>query len=104
MQAAESQTLVYFSHDSILDSTDTLIGNRPVGVLGGRRRTACSTVFTIPVDASALTHYLIVVADGGQTVPESIETNNTRTTSIAVGPDLQVSALSAPLRDRKSVV
>src|SRR5204862_4020833 len=82
---------------SILDSSDTLIGNRPVGVLGGGSSSAGATVVTIPADAPPGTYYLIVLADGGQTVPESIETNNTRTTSIAVGPDLQVSALSAPL-------
>ncbi len=94
--AAASTTFVYFSRDSILDSGDTLIGNRPVGVLGGGSSSAGSTVVTIPADTTPGTYYLIVLADGGQAVAESIETNNTRTTSIAVGPDLQVSALSAP--------
>ncbi|PYU98715.1 MAG: hypothetical protein DMG10_27465, partial [Acidobacteria bacterium] len=95
--AAASTTFVYFSLDSILDSGDTLIGNRPVGVLGGGSSSAGSTVVTIPVDTTPGTRYLIVLADGGQTVGESIETNNTRTTSISIPfPDLQVSALSAP--------
>src|SRR5439155_970538 len=94
--AAASKTFVYLSLDSILDPGDTLIGNRPVGVLRSGSSSAGSTVVTIPADTTPGTYYLIVLADGGQAVAESIETNNTRTTSIAVGPDLQVSALSAP--------
>src|SRR5439155_958865 len=94
--AAASKTFVYFSLDSILDSGDTLIGNFPVGVLGSGSGSAGSTSVTIPADATPGTRYLILVADGGQTVRESIETNNTKTTSIAVGPDLRVSFLSAP--------
>src|SRR5439155_678825 len=86
--AAASKTFVYLSLDSILDPGDTLIGSRPVGVLGGGSSSAGSTVVTIPADTTPGTYYLIVLADGGQTVPESIETNNTRTTSLAVGPDL----------------
>src|SRR5439155_1106986 len=85
------------SLDSILDPGDTLIGNRPVGVLGSGSSSAGSTVVTIPADATPGTYYLIVLADGGHTVPEPLETNNTSTTSLAVGPDLQVPALSAPL-------
>src|SRR5206468_848101 len=95
--SAASKTFVYLSLDSILDSGDTLIGNFPVGVLSSGSYSSGSTLVTIPADATPGTRYLIVVADGGQTVPESVETNNTRTTSLAVGPDLQVPALSAPL-------
>src|SRR5207247_31597 len=94
--AAASKTFVYLSLDSILDPGDTLIGSRPVGVLSSGSYGVGSTLVTIPADATPGTRYLIVLADGGQTVTESIETNNTRTTSIAVGPDLRVSALSAP--------
>jgi len=95
--APASTTFVYFSVDSILDSGDTLIGNRPAGVLRGGTSSAGSTVVTIPADATPGTRYLIVRADGGQAVAESIETNNTMTASITIlGPDLQVSALSAP--------
>src|SRR5207247_6827702 len=94
--AAASMTFVYFSRDSILDSGDTLIGNRPVGVLGGGSSSAGSTVVTIPADTTPGTYYLIVLADGGQAVADSSEANSTMPSSIAVGPDLQVSALSAP--------
>src|SRR5207247_397702 len=93
--AAASTTSVSLCLDSILDPGDTLIGSRPVGVLGGGSSSAGSTLVTIPADATPGTYYLIVLADGGQTVAESIETNNTRTASLAVGPDLQVPALSA---------
>src|SRR5438552_4128664 len=103
LAAAASTTSVYLSLDSVLDPGDTLIGNFPVGVLGSGSGSAGSTPVTIPADATPGTRYLILVADGGQTVRESIETNNTKTTSIVIAlPDLQVSALSAPSRDRKS--
>src|SRR5439155_576602 len=67
------------------------------GVLGSGSGGSGSTSVTIPADATPGTRYLILVADGGQTLRESIETNNTKTTSIVIAlPDLQVSALSAP--------
>jgi len=54
-------------------------------------------VFPLPADVLPGAHYLIVVADGGNTVGESNETNNATIKSITVpGPDLYVSALSAP--------
>src|SRR5438876_5393163 len=96
-QAAPSTTFIYFSLDAILDPLDTLIGTRAIGVLGSGSSIAGSTVVTIPANATPGTRYLIVRADGGPTVGESNETNNTRTKSITVtGPDLYVSALSAP--------
>jgi len=96
-QAAPSTTSIYFSLDAILDPGDMLIGTRSIGVLGSLSSVAGSTVVTIPANAAPGTRYLIVVADGGNTVGESNETNNTRTKSITVtGPDLYVSALSAP--------
>src|SRR5439155_534657 len=94
--AAASTTFVYFSLDSILDPGDTLIGNRPVGVLGSGSSSSGSTQVTIPAFSPPGTRYLIVLADGRHAVPQSIETNNTRTTSTTVPcPDLLVSALSA---------
>src|SRR5206468_843323 len=97
LAAAASTTSSYLSLDNVWDPGDTLIGGRPVGVLGSGSASSGSTQVTIPAGATAGTRYLIEVADGGQTVRESIETNNTRTASIVIAlPDLQVSALSAP--------
>jgi subtilase family serine protease len=96
-QAAASMTFIYFSLDPTLDPGDTLIGNRPLGVLNPGSVSSGSTQVTIPANAPAGTRYLIVLSDGPQTVSESNEANNTRTKSITVpGPDLLVSSLSAP--------
>ena len=93
-----SKTCIFFSRDAILDATDTKIGERSVPILNAGSSSSGST-FTLPIPSGALpgTNYLILVADGGQVVGETNESNNTRTKSIFVaGPDLAVTALSAP--------
>ncbi|PYU86688.1 MAG: hypothetical protein DMG08_29395, partial [Acidobacteria bacterium] len=95
--AAASTTFIYFSNDATLDAGDTLIGSRAVGVLAAGGSSTVTTVLPIPANALPGTRYVIVVADGGNTVGESIENNNAKTKSITVtGPDLLVSSLSAP--------
>jgi len=95
--AAASTTFIYFSNDATLGAGDTLIGSRAVGVLAAGGSSTVTTVLPIPANALPGTRYVIVVADGGNTVGESIENNNAKTKSITVtGPDLLVSSLSAP--------
>jgi len=99
--AASTTTRIYFSLDATLDGSDKEIGGRLVPVLnaGSTYPGPAPFTFTIPRDTAPGTHYLIAVADVENTVGESNETNNTTTTPIAiVGPDLIVSALSAPSR------
>src|SRR5207247_5168722 len=53
--------------------------------------------YQIPTATIPGTYYLIAVADAEDSVKESYEDNNTRTATVTVpGPDLVVSALSAP--------
>jgi subtilase family serine protease len=95
--AADSTTFVYLSLDATLDPGDTLIGNRPVAALAAGISSAGSAQATIPANAAPGTWYLIVLADGGQAVAETIETNNKSALAITITlPDLGVSALSAP--------
>ena len=51
---------------------------------------------TIPADTAPGSYFLLAVADGPSTVPETSETNNVLAVSLRVGPDLVVSSLSKP--------
>ena len=96
--AAASTTFIYFSLDAILDGGDAQIGTRPVDALNAGSSSSGPTQVTIPGNAvPGTTAFIIVLADGANTVAESNEGNNTRTTPISIaGADLIVSALSAP--------
>jgi subtilase family serine protease len=89
-------TAFYLSADFILSADDVPIGSRAVPPLAPGASDAGVTTATVPEGTSAGTHFLIVSADAGRTAPETQEGNNTRWTTIAVGPDLIVSAVSVP--------
>ena len=55
-----------------------------------------STTLTIPSGTAPGTYYIVAVADDGNAVAETSETNNTRATVIKLSPDLIVSALTVP--------
>jgi len=55
----------------------------------------CASAVTLPAGLATGTYYLIAKADADEVVTESQESNNTRFRTIAVGPDLIVSALTA---------
>src|SRR5262249_44934594 len=62
---------------------------------------------TIPAGTGPGTFYIIAKADSGNTVAETSETNNTRSRSISIGPDLAFSTLSlspAVVAARASIV
>ncbi len=51
----------------------------------------------VPAGTPTGAYYLLAKADAGAAVAESVETNNTRMGSLVrVGPDLTMSALTAP--------
>ena len=52
---------------------------------------------TIPAGTTAGTWYIIAKADGPNGLFETSETNNTRSSRSTIGPDLIVSAISAPV-------
>ena len=89
--APASVTTFFLSNDAILDSSDLPIGgSRNVGLLAAGASSAGTTSVTIPPDTTPGTYYIVAKADGGGSVAESSETNNTRVWSIRVGPDLVV--------------
>ena len=91
-----SVTRFYLSVDATLGAGDVEIGSRAVPQLGPSASSAGSTNVTIPAGTAAGSYSIIAMADAGNAVPETNEGSNTRSRSITIGPDLSVSALSAP--------
>ena len=95
---AESATTFYLSANSLIDTSDIQLGQRSVpGLLQGATSSGSTTV-NIPQGIATGTYYVIGKADAGGLVAEASETNNLRTAVVRIGPDLTVSALTAPLR------
>src|SRR4029077_2538474 len=86
-----------FSSDAVLDGGDTLLNSRSTGPIPSGGCSAGSAGVTIPAGATTGTWYIIAKADDPNGVFETSETNNTKAKSIAIGPDLIVSAIVAPL-------
>jgi subtilase family serine protease/subtilisin family serine protease len=94
--ADASTTAVYLSTNTILDGADLLLGSRAVPALGPGASHVGSTTLTIPATTPAGTYYLLVRVDAGDTVTESIETNNGFAQVVQIGADVVVSALTLP--------
>jgi subtilase family serine protease len=92
-----SETGFYLSANSTLDAADKWIGNRTVSSLGAGLTAQASTTLRIPPSTSTGLYRILAKADWDNTVAESSETNNIRASGIInIGPDLTVSALTAP--------
>jgi subtilase family serine protease len=94
--AAASTTTFFLSRDYILDSSDLPIGSRSVSALPAGASDSGNTPGTIPTGLVAGTYAIFAKADNQSEISEILESNNTRVTSIRIGPDLVVSTLSAP--------
>jgi subtilase family serine protease len=96
-QAGPSATGFYLSINTTIDAADTRLGSRAVPALAGVTSSSESTVLQLPAGMPTGAYYLLAKADADAAVPESVETNNTRMGSLVrVGPDLTISALTAP--------
>jgi subtilase family serine protease len=89
-------TSFYLSSNGVLDAGDQQIGTRAVPALAAGTNNTANASVTIPSTATAGTYYLIAKADGPGQLAETNENNNTRGRTIRIGPDLIVSAMSAP--------
>jgi subtilase family serine protease len=94
--AGTSTTAFFLSVNSTHDATDVALGSRGVPALAAGASHAAQTTVTIPAGTLAGTYYLIALADAANVVAELTETDNTSQAIVRVGPDLTVSALSAP--------
>jgi subtilase family serine protease len=89
-------TAFYLSTNISLDAADIRIQTaRTVPPLGPNEWSTAPTTVTLPAVAPG-TWYLIANADDGKAAGETTETNNTRFTTIAIGPDLTFVAVTAP--------
>lgn len=95
-QAGESVLKFFLSSDGVVGPGDTLLGSRIVPALPAGGTSSGATQVTIPVDASTGVFFVIAQADADGQVPEVNETNNTFAASLTIGPDLQVTVLTAP--------
>jgi subtilase family serine protease len=91
-----SLTRFFLSTNAVLDASDVLLGDRAVPSLPAAAANTGASSLVIPADTMAGSYYILARADGEGTIPETSETNNTRTVLIAIGPDLVITALTAP--------
>jgi subtilisin family serine protease/subtilase family serine protease len=77
-------TRFYLSPNSSLSADDVLLGARPVGALAAGASHVASTPLVVPAGTAPGTWWVIAVADGGGSVAESRENNNTRSRSVSI--------------------
>ena len=95
---AASLTSFYLSTNVAFDNADTLLRSRSVAALAAGASSTGSATLTLPANLATGTYYVIAQADGDAAIAELNEINNSRAVAIRVGPDLVVSAFTAPLR------
>jgi subtilisin family serine protease/subtilase family serine protease len=92
-----SSTGFYLSSNTTLDAADVFLGSRAVPELGPGATHALSTTLHLPASAATGSYYVLAKADWDGATQESVETNNVRASgAIKIGPDLIVSAFTAP--------
>lgn len=94
--AGASRTAIYISTDTAFDASDILLGARDLGSLDAGASSAGPADVMIPADMAPGTWYIIAKADNDGSVPETTETNNSYPRTITIGPDLDITAMSAP--------
>jgi len=94
--AAATVTQYFLSGDAVLDAGDVALGSRNVAALAGGASNSASTSVTIPAGTTTGNWFVIAKADASDAVLEIVETNNTASRSIQIGPDLSVISLWAP--------
>ena len=94
--AGPSTTRYYFSANTTLDASDTMLGSRSVPALATGGVSTGPTTVTLPAGVVPGTYYLLAQADADGAVTETYETNNVGYLTVKVGPDLVESALTLP--------
>ncbi|MEO5898479.1 MAG: CARDB domain-containing protein [Vicinamibacterales bacterium] len=95
--AGPTATAFYLSTNALLDASDILLGTRAVGALPPGAVHSASTTVPVPANLATGLYYMFAKADVNNTVAESSEINNTTTAvAVRIGPDLTVSAMTAP--------
>ena len=95
--ADPSTTRFYLSGNSVFDAADLPIeGAQVVPALAAGASSTATVSIEIPAGTATGRNYVIAYADADDVLFESSETNNARSRSVQVGPDLDVSAFIVP--------
>ena len=94
--APASQTSFFLSRNAILDAADPLLGVHAVEALAPGAASTATTPVVLPMPLEPGTYYLFAKADAPGAMFETNEYNNTKITTIAIGPDLVVTSVTAP--------
>jgi thermitase len=94
--APASTTTFSLSPNATLDASDVVLGSRAVPALGAGESSSGTVAVTLPTGLAPGTWYVIAQADGTGVVPETLETNNTRASAVAVGADLVIASMTVP--------
>ncbi|PYU05728.1 MAG: hypothetical protein DMG33_10135, partial [Acidobacteria bacterium] len=94
--AGPTTTRFYLSASTVLDASAAVLGSRAIPTLAPGTASSGSTAVTLPAGTAAGNYYIIAKADADNVVAETNEANNLYYWYIQVGPDLVISALSAP--------
>jgi subtilisin family serine protease/subtilase family serine protease len=95
--APATVTRFYLSRDSVVDASDVVLGNRTLPMLPANATDQVNTTLALPTSTAVGSYYVIAQSDATQAVAETTEANNVRVSlTIKVGPDLLVTALTAP--------
>jgi subtilase family serine protease len=94
--APASVTVFYLSGNSVLDTSDVAVGERPVPPLVSGASDTVSTAVEIPAGTATGTYYVFAKADGNSALVEAADNNNSSSAVVRVGPDLTVLNLTAP--------
>jgi subtilase family serine protease len=95
--ADASLTQFYLSVNTVVDTSDSLLGSRSVPALAAGATSTGSTTVTIPESIAGGNWYIVAKADGEDAVPETSETNNTYARLIRIGSDLDITYMSTPV-------
>ena len=90
-----STTRYFLSTNIGVDAGDAVLGQRAVGALDPGATDTGSVTVTIPTGIASGWYFLLALADADDAVVETSNWNNTKFGTIAIGPDLSVSAVSA---------
>ena len=93
--APASVTMFYLSTTTTFSAGAVRIGSRVVPELPAGQTNSVPTTLNIPANVGPAS-FLLAVADGDNTVAEPNELNNVGAADLTIGPDLHVSAVSAP--------
>jgi len=91
-----STTSFYLSVNTLVEAGDPLIGTRDVPALAPGTNDTATTTLVVPETTGAGSFWILAKSDGPGAIGESSETNNTRMALVRIGPDLAITALTAP--------